>query len=136
MDSEDVKNVILYMLTNELNADATIPDNLTIVNSLNDEMATFPRIVFQELTISTNSCTLNHADYTKDLMYQIDIFAKEPAAETMCRRISKAVRTVLEKTIHLTQSGGGNIIKEDTTSKRYTTTYSGIFNEETGKFES
>lgn len=136
MDCEDVKNVVLYMLTNELNADATIPDNLTIVNSLNDEMATFPRIVFQELTISTNSCTLNHTDYTKDIMYQIDIFAKEPAAETMCKRIAKAVRTALEKTIHLNQSGGGNIIKEDTMSKRYTLTYTGIFNEETGKFES
>ena len=69
-------------------------------------------------------------------MYQIDIFAKEPAAETMCKRIAKAVRTALEKTIHLNQSGGGNIIKEDTMSKRYTLTYTGIFNEETGKFES
>ena len=135
MDSFDVKNVVLYMMKNILDADASVPSNITIVNSLNDAVATFPRIVFQELTISTKSRTLNYTDYTKTLLFQVDILAKEPAADSMCRRIAKAVNTALEKTIHLEQREGGNIVPVDTVSKRYTLTYAGTFNEETGTFQ-
>ena len=135
MDSFDVKNVVLYMMKNILDADASVPSNITIVNSLNDEVATFPRIVFQELTISTNRRTLNYTDYTTNMMFQVDIFAKEPAAESMCRRIAKAVNTALERTIHLEKREGGNIVPVDSQSKRYTLTFAGTFNEETGTFE-
>lgn len=134
MDSFDVKNVVLYMMKNILDADASVPSNITIVNSLNDEQATFPRIVFQELTISTNRRTLNYTDYTTNMMFQVDIFAKEPAAESMCRRIAKAVNTALERTIHLEKREGGNIVPVDSLSKRYTLTFAGTFNEETGTF--
>ena len=135
MDSYDVKNIVLYMLENELALDNSLPSNLTIVNSLNDSIAVFPRIVFQELSMSTKSRTLNYTDYTKTLLFQVDILAKEPAADSMCRRIAKAVNTALEKTIHLEQREGGNIVPVDTVSKRYTLTYAGTFNEETGTFE-
>ena len=135
MDSFDVKNVVLYMMKNILDADTSVPSNITIVNSLNDEVATFPRIVFQELTISTNRRTLNYTDYTTNMMFQVDIFAKEPAADSMCRRIAKAVNTALERTIHLEKREGGNIVPVDSQSKRYTLTFAGTFNEETGTFE-
>lgn len=135
MDSYDVKNIVLYMLENELALDNSLPSNLTIVNSLNDSIAVFPRIVFQELSMSTKSCTLNYTDYTKTLLFQVDILAKEPAADSMCRRIAKAVNTALEKTIHLEQREGGNIVPVDTVSKRYTLTYAGTFNEEMGTFQ-
>jgi len=135
MDSYDVKNIVLYMLENELALDNSLPSNLTIVNSLNDSIAVFPRIVFQELSMSTKSRTLNYTDYTKTLLFQVDILAKEPAADSMCRRIAKAVNTALEKTIHLEQREGGNIVPVDTVSKRYTLTYAGTFNEETGTFQ-
>lgn len=135
MDSYDVKNIVLYMLGNELALDNSLPSNLTIVNSLNDSIAVFPRIVFQELSMSTKSRTLNYTDYTKTLLFQVDILAKEPAADSMCRRIAKAVNTALEKTIHLEQREGGNIVPVDTVSKRYTLTYAGTFNEETGTFQ-
>lgn len=134
MDNFDVKNVVLYMMKNILDADASVPSNITIVNSLNDEQATFPRIVFQELTISTNGRTLNYTDYTTNMMFQVDIFAKEPAADGMCRRIAKAVNTALERTIHLEKREGGNIVPVDSQSKRYTLTFAGTFNEETGTF--
>lgn len=134
MNSFDVKNVVLYMMKNILDADASVPSNITIVNSLNDEQATFPRIVFQELTISTNGRTLNYTDYTTNMMFQVDIFAKEPAADSMCRRIAKAVNTALERTIHLEKREGGNIVPVDSQSKRYTLTFAGTFNEETGTF--
>lgn len=123
------------MLENELALDNSLPSNLTIVNSLNDSIAVFPRIVFQELSMSTKSRTLNYTDYTKTLLFQVDILAKEPAADSMCRRIAKAVNTALEKTIHLEQREGGNIVPVDTVSKRYTLTYAGTFNEETGTFQ-
>jgi len=67
-------------------------------------------------------------------MYQTDIFCKEPAAEVLCKRIAKAVNTVLEKTLHMEQRGSGNLVSIDTASKRYTQTYAGTFNETDGLF--
>lgn len=133
MDSFDVRNVLFDALYTALHADTTLPSGLSVVTSFSSDIAVFPRIVFQELTISTKAHTLSYDNYTKTLMYQVDIFSKEPAAETMCRRIAKAVNTVLEKTYHLEQRGSGNITSLDTVSKRFTGTYVGLFDEETGK---
>ena len=133
MDSFDVKNALFDALKTALLADNTLPTSLCIVSSFDLNVTTFPRVVFQELTISTKTRTLDYEDYTKTLMYQIDIFSKSVAAETECRRIAKAANAVLEKTYHLEQRGGGNITSLDTVSKRFTGTYVGTFNEETGK---
>lgn len=134
MDSFDVRNALFDALKTALLADTALPTSLRVVSSFDLDTTVFPRVVFQELTISTKARTLSYDDYTKTLMYQIDIFSKSVAAETECRRIAKAVNTVLEKTYHLEQRGSGNITSLDTVSKRFTGTYAGIFNETSGVF--
>ena len=134
MDSFDVKNIIFDTLKTALLAATGIPSNITIVGVYDTSPVTFPRVVFQELSVSTKSYTLTYDNYTKTLMYQVDILSKATAAETELRKVAKIVNTILEGTFHLVQRASGNITSIDDVSKRYVMTYVGTFNETDGKF--
>lgn len=134
VDAYDVYNQLFTEVKTLVLADASVPANLTFVRALQESEAVFPRVVLQELNILTDSATLNYAEYTKKMLYQVDIYANGSAAEQTVRRIAKAVNTVLEKTYHLQQRGGGNLIQLDASAKRYTATYVGTFLEHQGVF--
>lgn len=133
MDSFEVKAILKKELEDSLSANATMPTGLIVVNSLTEQEAQFPRVVFQELNINTKQSTIDYKEYAKNLLYQVDIFCKGSAAEPMCRRIAKAVNDYLEKDAHLQLRGSGNFVQLDGTTKRYTMTYAGIFSELCGK---
>lgn len=136
MNAYDTHDIVFDTIKKGILADIEKPASLissNIVSADDANIASFPRVVLQELLLLTRGKSLDYQNKDRVITWQVDIYCNGLAAETDCRTLAKIIERQFDE-FRFDNMGGGNLKVVDTLTRRLTIRFRGLFREDTNKF--